>query len=47
MLTSSSAVSRPALTSSVELTVSDGVDDEEGVTESEGIGKHTVNYYLY
>ena len=35
MLSTSSTVPPPALTSSVVLTVSDGVDNEEGVTESE------------
>jgi hypothetical protein len=34
MWPSSSSVPRPALTSSVAFTVSDGVDNEEGVTES-------------
>ena len=36
MLPSSSPVPPRALTSSVTLTVTDGVDNEEGVTESEG-----------
>jgi hypothetical protein len=38
MLPSLSTVPPPALTGSVALTVRDGVDNEEGVTESENDG---------